>query len=737
MRARVIGETLMAAFLLYVVPGLAGPPMIHVEDPRFQITLFAEQPQIWTPTGIAVDRQGRVFVIESNTHLPKPEYAGPKSDRIKIFTDKDEDGHADDVSVFAEGFRWSMSLAFAGADLFLVQRDSVSVFHNTKPDALEKLVTLETNGDYPHNGLGGFCVGVDDSLYIGLGENLGMPYTIRGKDGSSFSGGGEGGNIFKCRRDGTRLERFATGFWNPFAMTFDFAGNLFAVDNDPDGRPPCRLVHVIAGGNYGYQFRYGRSGLHPFVAWDGELPGTLGMVAGTGEAPSGLLYVPKLGWPAEYQNSLLGTSWGDNLVETFPLEARGASFKSDRKTFLRGDQSFRPVALAADPNGVYITDWTDREYSVHQKGRIWRLKFNASRVKPEMHNRNSEILNEIAQIPQRSKSATEAADELLKHASSDDPFIRSAAVAQLATLNREVLIAKRLSKNPRERLAVLLALREKQEDSTLLLLKRALQDPDEDIRRIAIIWAAEKRQTELQNDLLPAALKQPISLALIQTYLAAKQIFGEYEKKSVWDQGSSGADLVEALLKDESQPAELRALARELKAAPQVHPTGGAPVAEPAKRPQTEGQWLAAIGFGGEPEAGRKLFFSEKAGCFKCHRVLGEGGAVGPDLSMIARSSDRAKLVNSVLQPSANIGPLYVTHEIKTKDGEDYTGIVPESKSDGKVTIILADARQVEIPASDIASDRASDLSLMPAGLEAGLSVGEFADLISFLQTLR
>jgi hypothetical protein len=199
----------------------------------------------------------------------------------------------------------------------------------------------------------------------------------------------------------------------------------------------------------------------------------------------------------------------------------------------------------------------------------------------------------------------------------------------------------------------------------------------------------------------------------------------------------TGAELVEALLKDESQPAELRNLARKFKNAPQAHPIVGAPVAEPAQRPQTEGQWLAAIGFGGEPEPGRKLFFSEKAGCFKCHRVQGEGGSVGPDLSVIARASDRAKLVNSILQPSANIGPLYVAHEIKTKDGDVYTGLVPESKADGKLTVIQADARHVEIPMSEIVSDRTSDISLMPAGLENGLTVREFADLISFLQTLK
>ena len=723
---------------MYGVPALAGSANVRLEDPRFEITLFAEQPQIWTPTGITVDSQGRVLAIESNTHLPKSDYPGPKTDRIKIFTDKDNDGHADEVGVFAEGFRWAMNMAFVGADLYVIQRDAIIVLHDGKPEAREQILTLETKGDFPHNGLGGFCASLDGSLYIGFGENLGLPYTLKGKDGSAVSGGGEGGNIFKCGRDGTKVERFATGFWNPFALTFDSFGNLFAVDNDPDGRPPCRLLHVIRGGNYGYQFKYGRSGLHPFVAWDGELPGTLGMVAGTGEAPSGLLYCPQIGWPAEYANSLVGTSWGDNLIETFPLQPRGATFKAERKVLARGDQSFRPVAMAIAPGGaVYITDWADVAYPVHQKGRIWRLTQRAARNKPELHNANAQILNEIGQIAQRSKSAAEAADELMKHANSDDPFVRSAAVTQLATLHRETLIAKRTSKNPRERLAILLALREKADDSTLLLLKRALQDPDEDIRRVGIIWATEKRQTELQNELLPAAMKQPTSLALVETYLASRQIFSGYEKKSIWEQGSTGADLVEALLKDESQPAALRELARKLKSAPQANPIVGAPVAEPTKRPKTEGEWLTAIGFGGEPEPGRKIFFSEKAACSKCHRVLGEGGAVGPDLSVIARSSDRAKLVNSILQPSANIGPLYVAHEIKTKDGEAYSGLIPESKSDSKLTVILADARHVEIDTKKIESDRTSDVSLMPGGLEAGLTVREFADLISFLQTLK
>ena len=74
--------------------------------------------------------------------------------------------------------------------------------------------------------------------------------------------------------------------------------------------PPCRLLHIVDGGDYGYRFRNGRKGLHPFTAWNGELPGTLAMVAGTGEAPSGVRRLrvgqPARGLPRHAAGDLVG-----------------------------------------------------------------------------------------------------------------------------------------------------------------------------------------------------------------------------------------------------------------------------------------------------------------------------------------------------------------------------------------------------------------------------------------------
>ena len=131
--------------------------------------------------------------------------------------------------------------------------------------------------------------------------------------------------MFACTADGKKLRRMATGFWNPFGVSIDSFGRVFTVDNDPDSAPPCRLLHVVEGGDYGYQFRYGRSGLHPFQSWHGQFPGTLPMAAGVGEAPCEIISYESDGLPREYYGDLLVASWGEHDIERMVLSPRGAS----------------------------------------------------------------------------------------------------------------------------------------------------------------------------------------------------------------------------------------------------------------------------------------------------------------------------------------------------------------------------------------------------------------------------
>jgi putative membrane-bound dehydrogenase-like protein len=349
-------------------------------DPRLLIEKFAEAPHIVHPIGIEFDARGRLLAIESHTHFPPKGYAGMAHDRILALEDADGDGRADRVTPFFEGTKKTMDIArrHDGA-ILIATRNEILRLIDADADGVaeraERVVFLDTKGDYPHNGLSGLALDFTGDLYFGMGENLGEPYTLIGADGTKIADAGEGGNVFWCTADGRKLRRVATGFWNPFGVCLDIFGRIFATDNDPDGRPPCRLIHVVEGGDYGYQFRYGRSGQHPFQAWNGELPGTLPMVAGVGEGPCEVISYESDGLPAEYAGNLLVASWADHRIERYRPAPRGASFGATREPFVTGPEDFRPVGLAVAPDGsLYVSDWVKRDYELHGRGAIWRVR---------------------------------------------------------------------------------------------------------------------------------------------------------------------------------------------------------------------------------------------------------------------------------------------------------------------------------------------------------------------------
>jgi putative membrane-bound dehydrogenase-like protein len=349
-------------------------------DPRLVVERFAAAPDIVHPISIAFDSRGRLLVIESHTHFRPQNYQGPKHDRIRVLEDTDGDGKADRITTFFEGTQATMDIAaHPDGSIYLATRNEVLRLRDTKgdgkADVRQRIVFLDTKGDYPHNGLSGLAFDSKGNLYFGMGENLGADYKLIGSDGTTLAGGGEGGNIFWCTADGRKLRRVATGFWNPFGVCTDIFGRVFAVDNDPDAMPPCRMLHVVEGGDYGYQFRYGRSGRHPFQSWHGQLPGTLPMMSDTGEAPCEVLSYESDGLPREYAGNLLVTSWADHRVERYVVGDKGASVTAERKPFVLGGKDFRPVGLAVAPDGsLFVSDWVLSDYNLHGRGAIWHIR---------------------------------------------------------------------------------------------------------------------------------------------------------------------------------------------------------------------------------------------------------------------------------------------------------------------------------------------------------------------------
>jgi quinoprotein glucose dehydrogenase len=140
--------------------------------------------------------------------------------------------------------------------------------------------------------------------------------------------------------------------------------------------------------------------------------------------------------------------------------------------------------------------------------------------------------------------------------------------------------------------------------------------------------------------------------------------------------------------------------------------------------------------FGGNPEAGKKIFF-ERADvqCLRCHRINGQGGDVGPDLSHVGAQKDRRYLLESVVFPNRQIAPGYEGIMVTLKNDESYAGVF-KSENDNELVINTPQSGLVTIKKKDIET-RQKSLSPMPEGMAQILSKRDLRDLIAYLSTLK
>ena len=118
--------------------------------------------------------------------------------------------------------------------------------------------------------------------------------------------------------------------------------------------------------------------------------------------------------------------------------------------------------------------------------------------------------------------------------------------------------------------------------------------------------------------------------------------------------------------------------------------------------------------------------------CMSCHTLYGVGGKVGPEITGANRGSIDYLLEN-ILDPSAVIPKEYTASRIVLADDRSIIGIV-KSEVNGVLTV-QTDRELLTIAAGDIASRKASDLSMMPDDILKQVSEHEFRSLIAYLQT--
>ena len=128
-----------------------------------------------------------------------------------------------------------------------------------------------------------------------------------------------------------------------------------------------------------------------------------------------------------------------------------------------------------------------------------------------------------------------------------------------------------------------------------------------------------------------------------------------------------------------------------------------------------------------DPAAGREVWGRQ---CAACHRMHGEGGALGPDLTGSGRR-DLDYLLANIVTPSATVSPDYRMKQVVLADGRVLSGIIPRRTAE---TLLLRTPTGEETVAlDDVETVIDGGVSLMPEGILDRLDETEARDLIRFL----
>jgi putative heme-binding domain-containing protein len=139
----------------------------------------------------------------------------------------------------------------------------------------------------------------------------------------------------------------------------------------------------------------------------------------------------------------------------------------------------------------------------------------------------------------------------------------------------------------------------------------------------------------------------------------------------------------------------------------------------------------------GDADRGRRLFVeSQSVACRNCHRVGDVGKLIGPDLAGIGKKLDRAKLLESILEPSKTIDPKFAALLVETSDGRVLTGL-PVKQDDAEIVLRQIDGKEVAVATKDVETVAPQQKSLMPELLLQDLTAEQVADLLEFMVQLK
>jgi putative membrane-bound dehydrogenase-like protein len=369
--------------------------------PGFKCVVFAAEPDVRQPIGIAWDARGRLWVAENYTYSEAPPRWDTKlRDRLIILEDKDGDGKHDGRKVFWEGGSYLTSVETGYGGAWVLHNGTLSFIADKngddtpdgEPEVLLDGFNVKTIG---HNIVNGLRWGPDGWLYGRHGitdtSAVGAPGTPLEKRTKINCG------IWRYHPTRKVFEVVCHGGTNSWGHDWNAEGELFWI-NTVIGH----LWHGIPGAYYRRMFG---THLNPHVYevieqtadhfhWDAGAEtwsdirklGVTGKTdtLGGGHAHVGMLIYQGGLWPEKYHGAVLTCNLHGNRINMDTLHREGCGYVGKHAPdFMKAkDKWFRGIDLLTGPDGnVFVADWSDSgechdNDGVHRSsGRIYKIVY--------------------------------------------------------------------------------------------------------------------------------------------------------------------------------------------------------------------------------------------------------------------------------------------------------------------------------------------------------------------------
>ncbi|MHA8085130.1 PVC-type heme-binding CxxCH protein [Aquirufa antheringensis] len=511
-----------------------------------EVKPFAAEPMLINPTNIDVDSKGRVWVLEAYNYRPgiNGNPTNPQGDRIVILEDTNGDGQADSRKVFYQSPELNAPLGIAVLDSMVIVSQSPYIWkmfddnRDGKADRKEVLFS-GIGGDQHDHGAHAFTFGPDGKLYFNLGNEGKQLLDAKGNPVLDQDGDPIGpkkyrqGMVFRCNLDGSQVEVLGHNFRNNYEVAVDSYGALWQSDNDDDGNKGVRINAVFEHGNYGYVDEMTGEGWYvnrtniekeiPLRHWHLNDPGVVPNLLQTGAgSPTGMIIYEGNLLPSIFQNQMIHTDAGPNVVRSYATTPWGAGYEARINNLITSkDQWFRPADVAAAPDGsLFVADWYDPGVGGHQagdqaKGRIYRIAPKGHAY----HKTNFDL------------STPESAFKALENPNLEIRFLAFQALKKMGTKAESVLENEfNTNENPRFRARAFWVLNQGSRSNEFIL--KAFEQANPNLKAMAIRAAKQKPFAEWSTLAAKAAKDQHASVRR-ELAIALRHLSGE-EVNQLW-----------------------------------------------------------------------------------------------------------------------------------------------------------------------------------------------------------